>query len=147
MKTSLLHCLAVDRQGPRSEFQVKSPTLGLYIHLATKDEAHMHSLSMCSAINHLGDPAWSLNLHRPKFPACEVRSLNCLISMALGHCDSLFLLLAILEASRHNYILWEGTGKGKEIITEDDEVLSILGLALQPHRPSGPTSETDGQTT
>lgn len=72
MKTSLLHCSAVDR----SEFQVKSSTLDLNIHLATKDEAHMNSLSMCSAINHLGDPAWLLTLHRPKFPACEVRNLN-----------------------------------------------------------------------
>lgn len=112
MKTSLLHCSVIDRQGPRSGLQVKSTTLGLNIHLAIRDEAHINSLSMCSPINHLGDPAWSLHLHRPKFPACEVRNLNCLISLALGHCDSLFLLLAILEASRHGYILWEGTGKG-----------------------------------
>lgn len=64
---------------------------------------------------------------------CPVESLRLLHLVILGPCDSLSLLLAIFEPSGHSYILWEGTGKGKEMIAENDEIASIPGLAVEPH--------------
>lgn len=64
-------------------------------------------------------------------------------------CDSWLLLLAIHKARIRSYPLWEETGRGKEfgappeeIITKSDQILSILGSALEPRGPSGFSPET-----
>lgn len=92
----------------------------------------------------------------PSSLGCKMRGRPCFISKTLPPlecCDSLLLLLAALEASTSSYISWEEAEKGKEcgvspeeMITENDLILPILKFALEPHRSSGPSSETYQQT-